>query len=431
MKNPGSEEGAAPLDAHASTPYAMSSKRFTRNVVGHACALALLVLAAPAAAQQAGGNGIKVGEGRLHPYFDLELRMDSAALYDPNVGANAAEAITHIRPGLKLDVPGNMVALGLNGYADYVWYTGLLRPGSGAANHLGGGVDLNVAVNEKGPVGFTVTDHFVRSDRTSATALGLGAISLYNQLAVGVPIRPGGGALEIIPSGAWTVEFFQPLLGGGDCPGGNAELCNPALFDYSKLTGTLSTRYKFLPKTALVLDASFDAPTLRVAAGSAPPLLLKTEAGISGLITPKVSMLLKAGYGRDFAGTASTVVGHAELAWLASQTASVKAGYLRSLEPVAYYGLYGDDRAYIEGRALLGGHLTLRGYAAYDFLSYYSLAGRNDTMTTLDLGPQYQFNPYFGVAAGYVLSNRTSSSDPNPALNFTRHEGYLRLTLSY
>ncbi len=409
----------------------MSSKRNRIGVVGLLGALALFAFAAPAAAQQAGGNGIKVGEGRLHPYFDLELRMDSAALHDPDIRENAAELITHIRPGLRLDVPGNTVALGLNGYADYVWYSGLLRPGSQAANFLGGGVDLNVAVNEKGPVGVTVADHFVRSDRTSAVALGLGAISLYNQLAVGVPIRPGGGALEITPSGAWTLEFFQPLLGGADCPIGEAALCNPAVFDYQKLTGKLSTRYKFLPKTALVLDASFDAPTFQLATVSASPLLLKAEAGLSGLITPKVSMLLKAGYGRDFAGTASTVIGHLELAWLASQTATLKGGYLRTLEPVAYYGMYGDDRAYLEGRALLGGRLSLRAYAAYDFLSYYSLAGRNDTMTTVDAGPEYQINRYFGAAAGYVLSNRTSSSDPNPALNYTRHEGYLRLTLSY
>ena len=54
--------------------------------------LGAFLVAATAHAQTSGGvvttplgenNGIRVGPGRLHPYFDLEGRYDSAAIYLP------------------------------------------------------------------------------------------------------------------------------------------------------------------------------------------------------------------------------------------------------------------------------------------------------------------------------------------------------------
>ena len=55
--------------------------------------LGAFLAAASAHAQATGGivstplgenNGIRVGPGRLHPYFDLEGRYDSAAIYVPS-----------------------------------------------------------------------------------------------------------------------------------------------------------------------------------------------------------------------------------------------------------------------------------------------------------------------------------------------------------
>src|ERR1700750_781548 len=77
-------------------------------------------------------NGIRVGPGRLHPYFDLEGRYDSAAVYVPVDPLNPAagvelkgDILMHFRPGFRLDVPGTDLTFGFNAYYDYVWYTGL------------------------------------------------------------------------------------------------------------------------------------------------------------------------------------------------------------------------------------------------------------------------------------------------------------------
>src|SRR5690242_5142012 len=90
--------------------------------------LALLALGGTASAQDAaaaspllGGNGIKVGSGRLHPYFDLETRLDSGVGYFAPANGEAAPSglspdlsgdfAMHFRPGFKLEVPSSQLAL--------------------------------------------------------------------------------------------------------------------------------------------------------------------------------------------------------------------------------------------------------------------------------------------------------------------------------
>lgn len=393
-------------------------------------------------AQAAAPNGIKVGEGRLHPYFDLDLRFDSAAAYFvPNTGMApqlGSEFITHFRPGFKLDVPGSMFAVSLNAFADYVWYTGLITPGSQFASHLQGQVDLEAAFNQAGAVEFRIGDHFVRSDRSQNPAIGLGVISLFNEARAAVAIHPGGRALEITPGASYTFEFFDPLTTGvtPGCTPGNP-LCDPNSVDalnYTNIGFHLDGRYKFLPKTAIVLDVDFG---LRDYVGATPnSSLLSATAGISGLVSPKIAVVAKAGWAQDFAGVfAKTVVGHLELGYAASETANFKVGYVRTLQPVAALVSFNDDRGYLEGRGLLGGKLTLRGYAAVDYLTFYGspAAGgsRNDLVVSLDVGPQYQVTPWFQTAAGYLLTVRSVPGQANNPSNYTRNEGYLRLSVSY
>ncbi len=120
-----------------------------------------------------------------------------------------------------------------------------------------------------------------------------------------------------------------------------------------------------------------------------------------------------------------------EASYLMSQTASVKVGYVRTLEPVAALRLFRDDRASLEGQALLGGRLTLRGISSVDFLSFEGEGSRKDTIFRLDVGPQYQFERWLLGGVGYLLATRTSSDVTAQGINYTRHEGYLRVTVTY
>jgi hypothetical protein len=390
-------------------------------------------------AQQVGGNGLKVGEGRLHPTFDFETRLDSAAGYFPPPGSTSGtevsdqlsgEAVLHFRPGLRLELPGSKVAVDLRGYADYVHYTGLLTPGSTNTSHMEGLADLTVNFNRDAPVSVVLADHFERSDRTRSVAIGAGVLSLYNEVRLGVPLKPGGGAIEVTPQVSWGIERFKPLAALFPV-GCTSTVCDPAAvdqFDYSNLRASLEARWRFLPKTAVVVDAQFNYRSYS-RDGTPEALLLNTRGGLAGLVSPRIAVTALLGWGQDFgAASGGALLAQIEGTYLLSQTASAKVGYARTLEPVAAFGLFRDDRGYLEAQALLGGRLTVRGMAAFDYVSFQG--PRRDTLIKLDVGPQYQFERWLIGGAGYLLGLR-SSTEPGAGINYTRHEGYVRMTVTY
>lgn len=418
------------------------------NIRWALCALVLGVLGAvPAWAQQppiaAGGNGLKVGEGRLHPFLDTELRLDTAVGYFPNldtpdpndvVSTLSPELVLRVRPGLKLDVPSTKLALNASGRLEYVRYTGWLTKQSTYASHFEGAADVTAHFNPQAPVSFILADQFLRTDQTRNAALGAGVLSLFNEARASVPIRPGGGAIEIIPELAWGLEFFDPI--GLAVPVGcSTEVCDPIsvdAFDYTNFRAGVDGRWRFLPKTAVVLDADLDFRTYLRNTASPDALLLRAMAGIAGLVSTKIAVTAKVGWGHNFGESGgSTLIAQAEATYLYSPTMTFKGGYLRTLNPVAAYGLFQDNRGSLEARALFGGKLVLHGAIAADFVSFYSAEQpRSDVLVTLDTGPEYQFKPWLVGAASYLLSTR-SSSVTGSGLNYTRHEAYVRLTLVY
>ena len=383
-------------------------------------------------------NGIKFGEGRLHPYFDYEMRYDTAAGYfdyGGNTGVLRPEAITHFRPGLSLDAPMARSTINLDANVDYLWYTGLVTPGSSSASRLDAFADGSASLNQDGAVEFDIGDRFVRSDRTANAGAGVGVISLFNEARVGLPLRPGGRALEITPNGAFSFESFKSISSaapaGCDPADPNCQPGSVANLNYQNLQLGLDARWRFLPKTALTFESRLDTRSYAVSAVNPSALVARGYLGMAGLISAKVATVFKIGWVQDFHSTGlHTVGGRAEVDYLMSETSNVKVGVLREGLPVPVYGTYLDNRAYLEANFLLQGRLTLHGYASLDRLSFYSGSNRADTTAMIDLGPEYQLTKWLIGAAGYILGSR-SSNYPASSYNFTRNEAYLRATFIY
>ncbi|RKH47941.1 hypothetical protein [Corallococcus sicarius] len=407
-------------------------------------ALALAALLPLTASAQAGmggrppgGNGFKVGSGRLHPTLDLETRLDSGVGYFREDGTGplspdlSGELALHVRPGFMLDVPSQKLALSLRGNLDYVVYTGLITPGSGAASHLEGAADLALRFDPEGTLSVEVGDQLSRSDRTRTVALGAGILSLFNEARVRAQWKPGGGALELSPSAAYAMEFFEPL--GGQPPVGcTTPECDPltaSQFNYGNLRLGVEGRWRFLPKTAVVADTGITYRGYFNDTTTPSALLLHAMAGVAGLVSPRITLTAKAGWSQNLGeGGGGTVVAQAEGTYLWGPSLTVKGGYLRAFEPVAAYGTFRDDRIYAEARSLMGTRLALHAAGALDFLSFAGT--RSDTLVALDVGPEYQFRPWLLGAVGYTLSTR-SSSQAASGLNYTRHEGYARVSVTY
>jgi hypothetical protein len=412
------------------------------------CTLAHAQSAQPVAGTE--NNGIRIGDGRLHPYIDLELRYDSAALVTLNKCGGTAttpgvcgDLVAHVRPGMILNVPDSWVDFSLSGNADFVWFTGLLTKSDTSSSYVGGTANMSAAFNRTGSVEADLTDTFSRSDTPHDPSLGVGVLSLYNEVALAAPIHPGGQALQITPKAAFEVEYFSPIVSSG--PSG----VSPGYANYRNLDFELNGRWRFLPKTAVVVDTNFQDRTY-VNTGNAQALLFRAQAGLAGLLSPRVSVVAKAGWAKDFGqSSGNAFIGIGELTYLFNAFTTLRAGILRTVEPVSLYGTYTDLRPYVEGRALLMGRLQLHALLAYDLLSYSTPttalaatnSGRQDNIWSLDLGPQYEVTPWLIVTAGYLLGSRDTNltapiaipgaTSTAQVLNFTRNEAYLRVTLTY
>jgi len=421
--------------------------------------LGAFLAAASAHAQATGGvvstplgenNGIRIGPGRLHPYFDLEGRYDSAAIYvpsasDPNALELKPEILMHFRPGFRLDVPGTDVTFGLNGYYDYVWYTGLLTSGSSSASRSEAGADMHAEINREGAVEFDVADRFARSDRPQDIGLGVAVISLYNQLRLVAPIHPGGRAFEVRPHGEYAVEFFSGYsgipAGIGPCPPGTnctSLTSDPSASDYQNYAGGLDIHWKFLPQTALVFESNFEGRSYFHPEGVngspapvAPGKILKLLAGAQGLVTPKIQAILKAGYAIGFDGAASTFIGQAEMTWNPNELSALTLGVLRDVNNAVGAASATDLRFYLNTKTFLIGRLGLHGNFSYDLIAFTQGRGQNDQLFTVDLGPDYAIARWFILSAGYVFTKRSSDYAQSLPLNYSRNEAYLRLTFTY
>lgn len=391
------------------------------------------LLASSAFAQLAAPNGIKIGDGRLHPFIDLEGRYDSAVVYASNT-ALAGDIAFRIRPGLIFELSGTDTSINFSGNGEYVFYPGFFSAVTRQASRFQTDITIDAAFNKSGAVEFQIGDQLTRSDRTTNQAVTSGAVSLYNSAHLAVPIHPGGRALEFTPKVNWAVEFFSPLI-----PTSGTTATDLSSMNYSNLNFGLGARWKFLPKTAVVFEAGFDYRTYFNVPG-VPADVLKLQLGLAGLISSKISLLILAGYGGDLApgkaGRTSTFIAQADVGIILSELIGFNGGYVRTITPVPLYGTYGDDRGYLSAKFRVS-RFSLTGNAAVDYLQFQPIgtaAPRNDLVFTLGIAPAIQIVSFFSISAGYNLSYRTSNSPTvlnTPPVGFVRHEVILNLHFSY
>ena len=386
--------------------------------------------------------GIKMGDGRLHPFLELDGRYDSLIGYfSKSPGGQlvpSSDIVVHVRPGLKFDLESPSTLLRFGGAAEYLWYTGLLSGGTTGLSRFQGNASIDASFNRDGAAEVQLGDSFTRSDRTQNVAVGVGVLSLYNDVHLAVPIHPGGRAIEVTPRVGWGVELFDPLLTGvvSGCTNAADITCNPTLvgkMNYSNLSAGLGAKWKFLPKTALMLDGAFDWRTYLADTTTNPQaMVLRAQAGLLGLITPHLTVTLLAGYGGNFAAKLNTFIATTNLSYLITGDSKVEIGYVRTLQPVPVYGTFIADSGKLAGRlGLLGGRMAIAAAITVDSLSFSGATGRRDLVFGANIGPSYDVTSWFAVGASYNASLRSSSNAQLSSVNYVRHEALLRLTFRY
>jgi hypothetical protein len=407
-------------------------------------ALACLVALSLAARADAGpGNGIRLGgsAARLHPYLEVEGRYDSNLVFS-DAGEQQAGYIIHIRPGLSLESPSDRAAVDFRGELDWAQYLGEHSD----LSRMFGDASLSIGLNRRGSVGLELTDVFRRSSSTENLSLGFAVISNTNDVQVRVPIRPGGGAFEVTVSGGWRLESFEPFVKGALCDETPSLECDPdeiAKLDYSDANAGLDLRWKFLPKTAVLLQGEYwqrfpaDTSTGLETSG------YRSWAGLAGLFSAHVAGTLKGGYGSvsfseaDSSGSISSWLANAEAEWIPTETASLRLGYLHDVaaDPGAD-GAYSSNRGYADGRVLLAALYTAQLSASYERRTYEA-GGFVEAADLLTLTPTVDFAVARWLTAGAGISYTRRTSDlaagaPDlPGYQFSKTEVFVRVRGTY
>jgi hypothetical protein len=405
-------------------------------------ALSLLV-AAPASAGFGDGIRLGSGEGVLHPFVEVEGR------YDTNVYSTAAgqegDLSFRFRPGLKLSVPGDAMAVDANAAIERVQYLGLASD-TAKISDWWGDAGLHLSVNPKGRIAFDLRDDFRRSNQTSVLSLAAPVVANYNMLSATLPFMPGGGALVFALGGDWAVEAYSPLGGSGFyCAPGSAvnPSCDSAILKklgYSDVQGRGSVIWKFLPRTQATLDVGYSRRLPNDTVYSPDVDTLRVLAGVSGLITTQFGATIRAGYGNASATGANfgTWLATVEAEWIPVAEASVKAGYTHGLgtEPGNAWAVYDVNRISADAQYKVARRYTARLAAHYDMVAY-QVTGNDTTSDVLVVEPSLsaEVAKWLIADVGYTYARRSTSyalTGPAPeTFDFNRSVVFLKASVIY
>ena len=401
---------------------------------------AALAAVAPAA-RAAGDLGFKIGEaGRLHLRLELDGQYDSNALYSQG-GTPVSAWLVDVIPGFELQVAGRNASLSLTGNLDVKQY---LTEAAKDLSAVFGNASLGASVNRDGTVGVELTDAYSRSDQTPSLSLDQAVISNHNDLKLAVPIRPGGGALDLSVAGQWVRESFEQYVYPIACSPSAGPTCTTDVgaYGYNQYGGAVEARWRFLPRTALVLNGDYFQRDPDDDSVSLPVHGWRVYGGLAGLVTARLAVTLKGGYGAASSSETATWPAVDHSTWLANVEAQyviqgpvgAKLGYLHDVraDPGTTYSIYVLGRLYAEGKVLLAGKLTIRGTLSWDALDYVISGVKSDILSFIP-AVDYELMRWMYVGATYNLTWRTSGglAAPVPAFDYTRQLIGLRVVFAY
>ncbi|HOX45841.1 MAG TPA: hypothetical protein PK668_19730 [Myxococcota bacterium] len=397
----------------------------------------LCAAAVPAGAR---GDGIKAGPGRLHLGLDLDLVYETNANYAASDGA-VGDLILRMRPGLTLDFPSDVVSFLLNGKVGYDYYFGIEESDTSDLSSVVGSADMTVGFNPNGVFAVFLEDQLSRTGDPRYTSLAGKFDRTDNEAKLRFQIRPTGGALQFDLAYGFFLDWFDDLEG---------------MSSYGHRC-YFSGKWRFFPKTALVID--FDADLRRYPnryeSGAHNPDIngIRSYVGLLGQITSSLSIVAKVGYGDTLleggtnldgtpyaGGDFRSAVAQVE-ASLRFATTFLQLGYSRNFQPVINFGWFGTDKLYLRFQQQFLGKLNLGADFAFDMLAY----GKPINSTATD---REDYLLYGGASADYMILDwlslglayqfqvlLTDWTDPTAVgsteLDYTKHAVIFRVVLDY
>ena len=305
---------------------------------------------------------------------------------------------------------------------------------------------LNLVINPKGRYKGTISDEYVRTV-TPSNMEGPGSyIRDYNVAGAKLDIAPGGGMLAFGLGYSFTMDWWEKNLAslGGSKPNMFAHLI------------TLDGKWKFLPKTAVVLRVSegiISRPDLVINGEKHPDSYpVRVEAGLMGQLTYRLSATIMAGYGNGLYQAATgrpnpanfnNALVTAQLRWQVATTGALTLGFNRNFFDSLWSDYYTDNRVTLRYDHMLFSRLLLHLDGGYTYRQYsgldpaiWGVSSRNDNVIEGHAGVDWRIKEWLFVGAGYDLyyvnADRTITYGGLPYNpSYVKHVVFFRAEVSY
>jgi hypothetical protein len=330
------------------------------------------------------GAGVKAGNLEVHPGVGTELGYDSnwflRSSATDRLALNGAGnglpvvglPVLRITPSISVGSLSNdrmggaagdpqKVTFRLAGAATYREY---LSSDWSDQRNLGGNLALDVQIAPKQPFGANLGAGFVRTVNPTASGDPNLMFARNDALANGELVySPGGGTLEFRAGYRGRFTSFD----------------NNDSLGQSEHTGTARARWLFRPRNALFLDGAFGTMAYNKNTSDTRDLApLRIKFGTSGLLTPRIGVLLAAGYGdaglksaaTDKAENFASVIAQGEVRYFFDAAAlpdaanadsassnAVAVGFLRDFQPSMLGSVFSMNRGYARATYLWQGKI--------------------------------------------------------------------------
>jgi hypothetical protein len=451
-------------------------------LVASAAALALAPLTARAQAAPPGveaqpwvadrsvgeGVGILAGDFEFHPGVAAEFGFDSnffqrsSSGEDVLFGGVADSLRLRITPQLSLrtldrrvDAAGDRArdrrpisfsAYGSVNYNEFIATDGADQQEFSDARNIqgGGGLDLGILPGRawSGTVGSSYAYVYEPSNQGGLTSnFSRHMIDVHAQ----VDWKPGGGAFE------WQLLRYGTLF----------SLFDVDVFDrFNNGNHSLTTagRWKFLPKTAVLYDATFGLYRYGETSTLNDGESLQARMGLSGLLTKRVALMAMGGWassfyraraGNLFATNYDDVLANAEVRWYVTSgnekrregwanigASTLTVGYARTFQDGYLADWFQSDRGYAQIGYMLGGMVFTSAEVGTALVSYPDYVVENTAQQAfdeirLDLRGFAEYRPLtsLGINLSLEFNENFSTTITAPSytddFSFSRFRGFV------
>jgi len=408
------------------------------------------------------GIGYRVGDLELHPGVAGEVGYDSNYfLRAPSEPPIIDEFRIRVTPSLSLSTlspqrtegsepPKVNFRAGLSAtYNEFFATQSQYSDQVSKQRNVGGVGSLQLTILPRRPLGGDVYADFLRLLQGSNNP-DQNTNQIQFRAGAGVTWTPGGGLFD------WRFGYEYQLTSFQE------EAFKYLNNQYHQVN--TRGRWKFLPRTALIYDASLSFLRYNDEAASSNAGLFESDPirariGVNGLVTPMFAVLGMVGWGASFykgprdAPNFNSVIGQAEVKWFLTPNpssdpsgatltlSSLALGYTRDFQNSYVANYYTRDRGYLNVSYFFGGRvLTVLegGVAAIEYPTFTRFVGGpttqafTDVLYDVNLFAEYRLSDSFGLNTtlhygDYESKTRipTSATGGTDDLTWRRFEGYV------